>query len=92
MGHSYPAREVLAFGSRAMNVLRRRTVQGKSVARRRRKARDLKLETARLPDRRCGLLQRGVVIVKANLARFTSAVAILATMALSLGAGIRWWD
>jgi hypothetical protein len=30
--------------------------------------------------------------VKANLARFTSAVAILATMALSLGAGIRWWD
>jgi hypothetical protein len=30
--------------------------------------------------------------VKANLARFTTAVAILATMAMSLGAGIRWWE
>jgi hypothetical protein len=29
-------------------------------------------------------------IVKANLARFTSAVAFLALMALSLGAGVRW--
>ena len=29
--------------------------------------------------------------MKANLARFTTAVAILATMALSLGAGIRWY-
>jgi hypothetical protein len=28
--------------------------------------------------------------VKANLARFTSAVAFLALMALSLGAGVRW--
>ena len=28
--------------------------------------------------------------MKANLARFTTAIAILATMALSLGAGIRW--
>jgi hypothetical protein len=31
-----------------------------------------------------------VQIVKANLARFTTAIALLATMALSLGAGIRW--
>jgi hypothetical protein len=31
------------------------------------------------------------VIVKANLARFTSALALLATMAMSLGAGMRWW-
>jgi hypothetical protein len=28
--------------------------------------------------------------VKANLARFTWAVAIIAAMALTLGAGIRW--
>jgi hypothetical protein len=32
-----------------------------------------------------------VIIVKANLARFTSAVAIIAAMALALGAGIRWY-
>jgi hypothetical protein len=31
-----------------------------------------------------------VTIVKANLARFTWAVAIIAAMALTLGAGIRW--
>jgi hypothetical protein len=29
--------------------------------------------------------------VKANLARFTTALALLATMALSLGAGSRWF-
>jgi hypothetical protein len=29
--------------------------------------------------------------VKANLARFTTAIALLATMAMSLGAGIRWY-
>jgi hypothetical protein len=28
--------------------------------------------------------------VKANLARFTTAIALLATFALSLGAGMRW--
>jgi hypothetical protein len=28
--------------------------------------------------------------VKANLARFTMALAIIASMALTLGAGIRW--
>jgi hypothetical protein len=28
--------------------------------------------------------------VKANLARFTVAVMVLASMALTLGAGIRW--
>jgi hypothetical protein len=28
--------------------------------------------------------------VKANLARFTTAVMLLASMALSLGAGMRW--
>jgi hypothetical protein len=29
-------------------------------------------------------------IVKANLARFTVAVMLLASMALTLGAGMRW--
>lgn len=28
--------------------------------------------------------------MKANLARFTAAVVVLASMALTLGAGIRW--
>jgi len=28
--------------------------------------------------------------VKANLGRFTTALALLATLALSLGAGARW--
>jgi hypothetical protein len=28
--------------------------------------------------------------VKANLARFTVAVSLIATMALSLGAGLKW--
>jgi hypothetical protein len=31
-----------------------------------------------------------VVQVKANLARFTRAVVLLASMALTLGAGIKW--
>jgi hypothetical protein len=29
-------------------------------------------------------------IVKANLARFTTALALLASLALTLGAGLRW--
>ncbi len=29
--------------------------------------------------------------MKANLARFTVALSLLATMALSLGAGIKWY-
>jgi hypothetical protein len=29
--------------------------------------------------------------VKANLARFTVALSLLATMALSLGAGVKWY-
>ncbi len=28
--------------------------------------------------------------MKANLARFTTVIALLATIALSLGAGMRW--
>jgi hypothetical protein len=30
--------------------------------------------------------------VRAKLARFTTAIALLAMTALSLGAGMRWWD
>jgi hypothetical protein len=30
--------------------------------------------------------------VKANLARFTWALMLLASMALTVGAGMRWWD
>jgi hypothetical protein len=30
--------------------------------------------------------------VKTNLARFTWALALVASMALTLGAGMRWWD
>jgi hypothetical protein len=29
--------------------------------------------------------------MKANLARFTTAIALLASMAMSLGAGMRWY-
>ena len=66
------------------------TVQGKPVARRGRKARDL--PTGDRPAAGDAIDQhpyRGVV-VKANLARFTMALSLLATMALSLGAGIKW--
>jgi len=33
----------------------------------------------------------GDEIVKANLARFTWALMLLAAMALTVGAGVRWW-
>jgi hypothetical protein len=65
-------------------------VQGKPVARRGRKARDLLRKNARLPRPRCRHPDIGSDIVKANLARFTWAVALLASMALAIGAGMRW--
>ena len=70
-------------------VPRWRTAQGKPVARRGRKARDL---PRRPPGRRFDSVapESRDLIVKANLARFTTALALLATMALSLGAGARW--
>jgi hypothetical protein len=43
-----------------------------------------------LPDKGRTNISRGALIVKANLARFTYALVVLATMALSLGAGKRW--
>jgi len=67
--------------------------QGKPAARRGRKARDLpptRTETARLPDPQGSDKQLRDEIVKANLARFTMALALLSTLALTLGAGWRW--
>ena len=66
-------------------------VQGKPVARRGRKARDLRLEAAQLPVREqasphCGKEYQ----MKANLARFMWVIALLSAMALTTGAGIRW--
>ncbi len=46
-------------------------------------------KTARLPEVIAPIFIRGVV-VKANLARFTLAVSLLATGVLSLGAGLKW--
>jgi len=65
-------------------------VQGKPVVRRGRKARGLPRKNARLPGRIVGSGQE-VVHVKTNLARFTVALSLLATMALSLGAGVKWY-
>jgi hypothetical protein len=83
---------VLAFAARATIVLRRWAVQGKPAARRGRKARDLGITRGRpAADPLVSSRRRGVGNVKANLARFTTAIALLATIALSLGAGMRWY-
>ena len=47
-------------------------------------------KTARPPDQ-VRIPHMKESIVKANLARFTTALMLLATMAMSLGAGMRWW-
>jgi hypothetical protein len=65
-------------------------VQGKPVARRGRKARDLPSEDRPVAETQDATHSRGVETVKANLARFTWAVAMLASMALTIGAGMRW--
>jgi hypothetical protein len=76
--------------ARAAFCLSARTVvQGKPVARRGRKTRDLS-ETARLPTRERLVLLGRETVVKANLARFTWALTLLAFIALSIGAGMRW--
>jgi len=70
----------------------RTVVQGKPVARRGRKARGLDGETAQLPARgRADPSTEGDTAVKANLARFTMAIMLLACMALTVGAGMRWY-
>ena len=68
-------------------------VQGKPVARRGRKARDLRLEAAQLPVREqasphCGKEYQ----MKANLARFMQAIMLLGAMGfmISVSLGIRW--
>ena len=65
-------------------------VQGKPVVRRGRKARDLLRKTARLPITERRPRDSKESTVKANLARFTGALALLASLALTIGAGIRW--
>ena len=47
-------------------------------------------KTARLPVAIAGTRNHRGGVVKANLARFTVAVSLLATMALTLGAGLKW--
>jgi hypothetical protein len=47
-------------------------------------------ETARLPATRVSTKSRGEATVKQILARFTSILMVLASLALTLGAGIRW--
>jgi hypothetical protein len=74
-----------------MSASRWTTVQGKPGVNRGRKARDLPPgKTARLPESSAGMQPFRGGAVKANLARFTVAVSLLATMALSLGAGLKW--
>ena len=58
--------------------------------RRGRKARDLS-QTARPPIPMHIADSHKESIVKANLARFTGALALLASLALTLGAGMRWY-
>ena len=65
-------------------------VQGKPVVRRGRKARDLRPKTARLPITERIRHDSKESSVKANLARFTGALALLASLALTIGAGVRW--
>ena len=48
-------------------------------------------KTARLPEAVAGThTVNEVYVVKANLARFTVALSLLATIALTLGAGLKW--
>ncbi len=79
------------FLGRDIRPLARPIVQGKPVARRGRKARDLRRETARLPIQECRTFIEKEHIVKANLARFTWALMLLASLALTVGAGMRWY-
>ena len=66
-------------------------VQGKPDVSRGRKARDL--PSGRPPGCRRPSFAHPVTevyVVKANLARFTVALSLLATIALTLGAGLKW--
>jgi hypothetical protein len=72
-------------------LLRRFTVQGKPVARRGRKARDLPRKTARLPGPDALDRLNKESDVKGNLVRLTWALALVASLALTIGAGLRWY-
>jgi hypothetical protein len=73
------------------SILRRAIVQGKPVVRRGRKARDLPVTEDRpATENRRDLIDSKESDVKTNLRRFTWAVTLLASMALSIGAGMRW--
>ena len=68
-------------------------VQGKPVARRGRKARDLRPEAARLPIQEpTGPHGGKEKRMKANLARFMQAIMLLGAMGfmISVSLGIRW--
>jgi hypothetical protein len=77
-------------GREGQALLHQLTVQGKPVARRGRKARDLPRKTARLPgnDDPTGSKESDV---KGNLVRLTWALALVASLALTIGAGLRWY-
>ncbi len=70
--------------------LHRFIVQGKPVVRRGRKARDLFEDRPAADPPVLQLTHTKESIVKANLARFTGVLTLLASLALTLGAGIRW--
>ena len=80
----------IGFEARTTDVPHQPTVQGKPAARRGRKARDLGSDPRPPGCRSHDAARYEVTIVKANLARFTLALVIIASMALTLGAGIRW--
>ena len=77
-------------GREGQALLHRLTVQGKPVARRGRKARDLPRKTARLPGNDDPTDSKESD-VKGNLVRLTWALALVASLALTIGAGLRWY-
>ena len=91
MGYGDPGPMVLRSSHETTSVSRPVIVQGKPVARRGRKARDLPPETARPPRSRRQNPAREGEPVKANLARFTWAIMLLGSMALTVSAGLRWY-
>jgi hypothetical protein len=71
--------------------LRRELVQGKPVVRRGRKARDLPvMEDRPATGNPATPTDSKESNVKTNLGRFTWALMLLASMALTVGAGMRW--
>jgi Na+/glutamate symporter len=77
-------------GARGNGSSAGRIVQGKPVARRGRKARDLRKEDRPVADDRRNRQAQKESTVKGNLVRLTWALTLLASMALTIGAGLRW--